>query len=112
MVKEPLRASVAGLAVTAYVTKPGPFPVAPAVTLIQPPLADTVQAQPAGVATDTVPDPPSLPNAAVPGAIASVQTGVDSVGDVFLTQLAIPTLKAATSTTRRRYSGDIALFSC
>src|SRR5258705_9350382 len=92
MVSEPFRGSVAGLEVTAYVTEPEPSPVAPAVTLIQPPLAVTVQAQPAGAVTVTVPDPPSLPNTAAPGEIATVQTGVGSLGDVFLTQLAIPTL--------------------
>ena len=101
-VSVPLLDSVAELAATEYVTVPGPFPVPPAVTAIQPALGVALQAQPAATVTVTFPVPPSLPKARLPGEIAIEQTGVGAVGKSFPAQLAIPTHTAAERTVRIR----------
>ena len=76
------------MAVTAYITVPGPLPVAPAVTVIQPREATAVHAQPAGEVTVTLANPPSLPNVPPVGERLAVQLGVGSVGELFFSQLA------------------------
>src|SRR6266540_1408635 len=69
---------------------------------IQLALLVTLHAQPAGTATVTAPAPPSLPNAAAPGDITIVQTGVGSAGDRLSSQPAMPSPRAAMSTTTPR----------
>jgi hypothetical protein len=99
MVSAPVLDSTAALADTEYPTVPAPFPVAPAVTLIQPPLAVTLHVHPAGAVTVTLPAPPSLPNVRLAGVIAIEQAGVGSVGDPLLLQLAMAALRTAATTT-------------
>ena len=88
IVSEPAREVVPALAPTEYVTVPGPLPLAPAVIVIQPALVVTVHEHPAGAVTATLPVPPSLPSVRVAGEMLYEQTGVGSIGDACLLQLA------------------------
>ena len=68
-----LRAAVDVLGAASNVTLPAPLPDAPDVTVSQAALLDALQEQPVGASTVTLPDPPSLENAAPVAPSANVQ---------------------------------------
>jgi len=85
-VSEPVRTSAAAFAVTDTPTVPGPAPLAPLATVIQPRSDAAVHAQAAAVVTVTAALPADDPNESADGATENVHAagGVGPVGDFSL----------------------------
>jgi hypothetical protein len=77
----PLRESVDVLAATVYAMDPSPLPLLPLVIVTQAALEVAAHVQFAGIATDTLPVPPSAAKLALPGARLIVHTGAGWIGE-------------------------------